>query len=89
MDVVHDANARRFHAEVGGQRGVLDYALRDGVMIITHTGVPSAIGGRGVAAKLTRVALETARREHWKVVPACAYAATFIRRHPEFDDLLA
>ncbi|HET6587508.1 MAG TPA: GNAT family N-acetyltransferase, partial [Oleiagrimonas sp.] len=65
-----------------------DYRLRDGVMTITHTGVPEVIGGRGIAASLTRFALETARREGWKVVPACSYAAVFIRRHPEFCDLV-
>lgn len=89
MDVIHDANAGQFHVDVEGHRGVVDYRLRDGVMVITHTGVPDAIGDRGVAAELTRVALETARREGWKVVPACSYAAAFIRRHPAFADLLA
>ena len=89
MDVIHDADARQFHVDVEGHRGDLDYFLRGGVMTITHTGVPPAIGGRGVAAELTRVALETARRENWQVVPACSYAAAFIRRHPEFADLVA
>lgn len=89
MDILHDAGAHRFQTEVEGHRGVLDYTLHDGVMTITHTGVPSAIGGRGVAAALTRFALEVARRERWTVVPACSYAAAFVRRHPEFADLLA
>lgn len=93
MDVIHDSRASRFHVDVDGHRGELDYTLHDGgprggVMTITHTGVPPAIGGRGVAAELTRVALDTARREGWKVIPACPYAAAFIRRHPEFADLL-
>ena len=89
MDVVHDADARQFHVDVEGHRGALDYMLRGGVMTITHTGVPPAIGGRGVAAEMTRVALETARCEGWKVVPACSYAAAFVRRHAEFADLLS
>jgi predicted GNAT family acetyltransferase len=89
MDIVHDTHAHRFTVAVEGHRGVIDYTLRDGVMVITHTGVPPAIGGRGIAAELTRAALDTARREGWKVVPACSYAAAFIRRHPEFSDLLA
>jgi predicted GNAT family acetyltransferase len=89
MDIIHDTEARRFSVAVEGHLGVLDYLLRDGVMTITHTGVPPAIGGRGIAAELVRVALETARREHWKVVPACSYATAFIHRHPDFTDLLA
>jgi predicted GNAT family acetyltransferase len=89
MDVIHDSRAFQFHTDVEGHRGELDYVLRGSVMTITHTGVPPAIGGRGVAAELTRVALETARREGWTVVPACSYAAAFIRRHPEFSDLVA
>jgi predicted GNAT family acetyltransferase len=73
---------------VEGYRGELDYTLRDGVMVITHTEVPPAIGGRGIAAALTRAALDTARREGWRVRPACSYAAAFMRRHSEFSDLL-
>ena len=88
MDVHHDKQAQEFSAEVEGHRAELQYRLREGVMTIVHTGVPEEIGGRGVAAELTRVALETARSNGWKVVPACAYAAAFMRRHPEYADLL-
>ena len=88
MDVQHDTQAQEFTTEVDGHRAELQYRLRDGVMTITHTGVPDEIGGRGVAAELTRVALETARANGWKVVPACAYADAFMRRHREYQDLL-
>ncbi len=87
MDIVHDTAAHRFHVDVEGHRAVLDYTLRDAVMTITHTGVPEAIGGRGIAGELVRTALETARREGWKVVPRCPYAAAYLRRHPEYRDL--
>jgi len=88
MDVTHQLDAQEFSTEVEGYRAELQYRLRDGVMTIVHTGVPDEIGGRGVAAELTRVALETARANGWKVVPACAYAEAFIRRHREYQDLL-
>lgn len=86
--IEHDAGAHRFQTTVDGQRAVLDYELDDAVMVITHTGVPEAIGGRGIAAALTRFALEHARVAGWKVVPACAYAAAFMQRHGEYADLL-
>ena len=89
INIEHDAVGRRFSAEVDGHPCEIDYRLADGVMTITHTGVPSAVGGRGIAGQLTQRALETAREHGWKVVPACSYAEDFMRRHREFDDLRA
>jgi len=33
--------------------------------------------------------MDIARERGLKVVPVCPYAAAFIQRHPEFQDLLA
>jgi hypothetical protein len=84
----HDRSAHRFETTVDGSHCELDYVLTAGVMTITHTGVPDAVGGRGIASALVEAALETAREEGWKVVPACSYAAAWMRRHPDYDDLL-
>ena len=82
----HDASAHRFTTEVEGQRAVLDYTISGDVMTITHTGVPRAIGGRGVAGELMRTALSTARNAGWKVIPVCSYAAAYMIKHPNNDD---
>ncbi len=87
--VQHRPDQHRFEVIVEGVRCVLEYRLNDQVMRITHTGVPSEVGGRGLAGALTRAALEHARSAGWKVIPACSYAAQFIERHPEYGDLLA
>ena len=79
--VEHNAEAHRFSTTVDGQRAVLDYTLENGTMTITHTGVPSAVGGRGIAAELMGAALKVARAAGWKVEPACSYAAAYMRRH--------
>jgi predicted GNAT family acetyltransferase len=89
LDIQHRAATRRFEANVDGYLCELDYNLRDQVMTITHTGVPEQVGGRGIASELVRAAVDTARREGWKVVPACSYAQVWIQRHPEYADLLA
>jgi predicted GNAT family acetyltransferase len=89
LDIRHLAAAHRFEVTVDGYVCELDYSLRDGVMTITHTGVPAEVGGRGIAGELVRTALETARREGWKVVPACSYARVWMERHAEFADLRA
>jgi len=87
--IEHDETGRRFHVVVEGSLCLLEYTLAGTVMTITHTGVPDAVGGRGIAAALMRQALETARGRGWRVVPACSYARVFVERYPEYADLLA
>lgn len=86
--IEHNAAQQQFQYEEDAQMARLDYTLSDGVMTITHTGVPRPLEGRGIAGDLTRTALDTARREGWKVRPACSYAHAYINRHPEYQDLL-
>jgi len=81
--ISHDPGAHRFSTEVDGSRAQLDYTLADGVMTITHTRVPPAIGGRGIAAQLMEAALGAARAAGWSVNPACSYAKAYLEKHPQ------
>ena len=87
-DVHHDPDARRLHTRVEGHEAELRYSLRGGRMVIDHTGVPDAIGGRGIAGILVKAALDLARARGWRVVPACSYSAAYVQRHPEYADLI-
>ena len=88
FEIVRNVPASRFETMVEGVLCVLEYRLRDGRFAIDHVQVPDAVGGRGIAAALTKAALDTARREHWIVVPNCAYAAAYMERNPGYRDLL-
>ncbi|HLZ98166.1 MAG TPA: N-acetyltransferase [Steroidobacteraceae bacterium] len=81
--IEHDTEARRFSTVAEGERAVLDYNVSRRVMSITHTVVPAAIAGRGIAAELMHAAVEAARAAGWTVNPVCSYAAAYLRRHPE------
>jgi predicted GNAT family acetyltransferase len=87
--VTHNESRSRFEATVDGQLCVADYQMRGDVMWMTHTGVPPAVGGRGVAAELVRAALAWADERGFKVEPACSYVEVYMRRHPETRKLLA
>ena len=87
--VRHVPEARRFEIRhESGEVAELTYTPLGGAMNFDHTHVPESLRGRGIAADLTRGALMEAQRLGWKIVPGCSYVATFIRRHPEFEDLL-
>ncbi|KRE89356.1 acetyltransferase [Frateuria sp. Soil773] len=88
-EIRHDRQAGRFETTVDGFACELDYTRAGEVMTITHTGVPDAVGGRGIASALVEAAMKAARAEGWKVVPACSYAQAWMKRHPAYDDLRA
>ena len=88
-NIRHQPGIQRFLTEVDGHVGYVEYERFGDVMTITHTIVPPAIGGRGIAAALVQAAVEFARAEGLKVDPRCSYAEAWMRRHPEYADLRA
>jgi predicted GNAT family acetyltransferase len=86
--VTHRPAAQRFEASVGGRLAVCAYRRSGSVVHFTHTEVPAALQGRGIAAALVQAALAWARAEGLQVRPACSYVAAYMRRHPPTLDLL-
>jgi hypothetical protein len=87
--VTHNANSRRFETQAAdGSLAFLDYTFTGNRITFEHTFVPDNLRGKGVAANLARAALTEARQHHWNVIPRCSYVAGFIKRHPEFANLL-
>jgi predicted GNAT family acetyltransferase len=89
FDVRHDREGSRFVATVDSQECVALYRVYGKVMMLTHTGVPKALRGRGIAAVLVQAALDHARERGLKVRPDCSYAEDYMHKHPDTLDLLA
>jgi hypothetical protein len=87
--VTHNEAAHRFEATVDGLRSLLAYRLFPNRIVLHHTEVPPPIEGHGIAAKLTRTALDFARANHLRVVPLCPYVSSFLREHREYQDLVS
>jgi len=89
ITVTHNEAEHRYEATVDGLLSVCEYEIVDDKLVFTHTLVPPELRGRGIAEQLVRPALADARAAGRKVVPACSYVAVFIKRHPEYQDMLA
>lgn len=80
----------RYELRSGDQLiGFIDYHLADGVVDLVHTEVPEEFSGQGHAGTLARGALADARERGLRVVPTCAYVASYVEKHPEHADLVA
>lgn len=87
--VVDDARASRYEMAVAGGVAFMNYE-RDGTRVaLLHTEVPPELEGRGIGTRLVRGVLDLARARGDRVVPRCPFVRSFMRRHLEYDDLVA
>lgn len=64
------------------------YRVRGSVWVFTHTEVDHMHSGQGIGTAVARFALDDVRRRGGTLVPICPFVAAFIRRHPEYEDLI-
>jgi predicted GNAT family acetyltransferase len=89
FDIRNNEQESRFETTVDGQVAFSQYELEDPNRIVfTHTVVPEELSGRGIAGEIVKHALDVARDKKLTVVPQCSYVAAYIKRHPDYADLL-
>lgn len=72
----------------GAAAGRIDFRRAGAVLTLIHTEVEDAYEGQGVAGDAVRAVLDRARAENVRVVNECAYVRGWVRRHPEYADLV-
>jgi predicted GNAT family acetyltransferase len=87
-DVSNNERHSRFETTVDGHTAFSAYRRSGDTITFTHTEVPQELEGRGIAGAIVKHALEEARAQKLGVVALCAYVASYIKRHPEYQDLL-
>jgi uncharacterized protein len=87
LEVKHNEAEDRFETWIDGQLSKLDYMQDGNTIVMTHVGVHPEHRGRGVAGKLTQVALEYAKEKSFRVIPMCPYIAAYIRRNAQYEEL--
>jgi predicted GNAT family acetyltransferase len=88
INVKHNEKDGTFETEVDGGLAFVEYVLDGKSIRFTHTEVPKAAEGKGVAAAIAKAGLDYARSNDLRVVPLCAYVRGYIERHPEYSDLV-
>jgi uncharacterized protein len=89
MTEVRDNKAlSRFEMDVEGDVAFANYRLTPTAVIITHTETPRALRGRGIASELVKGALALIRADGHKVIGACAFVVDYLRKHPEYADMV-
>lgn len=88
-NVIHNVKESRFEISLEGKTALVDYRMRDNMILVTHTEVPAEFEGRGIAAVLTKYLLDYARLNNLKVMALCSYTKAYLQRHNEYADIVA
>jgi uncharacterized protein len=87
--VTDDPAQSRYELRVGDDlAGFISYHRRDQAISLIHTEVEPAFQGDGLATRLARFALDDARERGLAVLPFCPYVNSWIKKHPDYTDLV-
>lgn len=87
--VIDNIEQRRFELDVEGHTSFIEYRRHGKVITMTHAEVPPVLNGRGIGSALAKGALDLVRSRQETVVPSCPFIASYIKRHTEYQSILA
>jgi predicted GNAT family acetyltransferase len=88
LNIFNNKQRQQFQVQLDGAIASLEYRLNDGMIVLMHTEVSENFGGRGIGSALAQFALDYARANHLPVKVYCPFVAAFVKRHPEYTDIV-
>lgn len=83
-----EASSRYVITRGQGEAGYATYERIDRTVVFTHTEIDPTFKGEGLGSVLVGAALDDVRQRGERVVPQCPFVADYIRRHPDYAELL-
>lgn len=82
----HNETENKYEYHVDGHIAYITYDNDDGKIHLTHTIVPSDLGGKGIAKKLLIDVLEEIKKNNQKAVAECSYVVAFEEKNSDYAD---
>lgn len=79
----------RYEMDEQGHTSYADYRLKDDVLYIDYVFAPPPLRGTGASGRLMQAIGARARDAGVRIVPICGYAAAWLKRSPDYRDLVA
>lgn len=85
--VINNAAEHRYELTVDGATAIAIYRDDGERITFTHTEVPPALEGRGIGSRLIKGALADVRSRALHIRAHCSFVTSYLRKHPEEQDL--
>ncbi len=82
---------RRYELDLGGYIALINYVkLGEGdIIALVHTEVPYEFENQGIGSQIVEKSLTDIKSQGCKVIPSCGFVAAYIRRHPQWSNIVA
>lgn len=88
-ELIDNEAKKQYEYHIDGQIARIEYIKTvNNEIFLTHTEVPEALEGRGIASSIIGKALADVERQGLRLVPLCPFVAGYIQRHPEWKRLV-
>jgi predicted GNAT family acetyltransferase len=88
MSVINNTSESRYELVEDGHLVYADYHLYENTLSINYVYAPPALRGSGAAGRLMEGVMADVKSQNLKARPICGYAASWLKRHSEFSDLV-
>lgn len=89
IEVFDDSEDHAYVITVDGEKaGKAVYHIRGGRYFFVHTEIDNQFEGKRLGSQLVQFALEDIKLKDGSVVPICPFVRGYIKRHPEYDELI-
>lgn len=86
--LIDNAEEKRYEMHIEGHTPIIEYIKTKDKIFLTHTEVPKELEGKGIGSSLVKAVLEDVKKQDLTLVPLCPFVASYIKRHPEWKDLV-
>lgn len=87
-ELIDNEEKKQYQIVVGEFKPKIEYIKTTEKIYLTHTEVPVELEGKGIGAKMVKMALEDIEQRGLLLIPLCPFVAAYIKRHPEWAKVL-
>ena len=88
IEITNNTQQQQFEVHSEDEVAILVYRFYKDDIALMHTEVPEKIEGKGIASALAKQALDWAKTQQKKVLVYCPFVDSYIKRHPEYNELV-
>lgn len=87
--ITYNEKEGRYEKDHDGHTVYANTHMKDDVLFIDYVYAPPELRGQGAASAFMKDLMALVREKGWKARPICGFAAGWLAKHSEYDDLRA